>query len=1234
MDKVKINLIIFNKIKTFALIFVLSLGLASCKNSEEFGFLNDSTSDDLTIEEQPVEIRSFLPTSNPVRVTDTTTTTFVVTVNPDAGSALVYTWKLNGATLQSGPESYLLFNGTSAGAGSNNLQVEVSNSISSDSKIFNVEKNTAPIIGATTPAGGGNVVSCGLGGTLQFTAAATDVDGDPLTFAWKLDGSSNSTYFSALFGPTNTTMDFTPSSCALVQDLPHTVSVEVSDGYETNSYSWSVVITDPTVASIDTYSPTGSPIVIPSTGSQVFSVSYTAKDPNVFKWQLNGADIPGETNAIINLSAASLAIGTHTLTALITDSDSSDSHDFIVKRNAPPVIANESPISSLTKLNYQSFTTFSIDASDANGDTMTYTWTLDDLPSAYLGTSPTAGGSQAIFSPDVSVLGAHTVKVHVSDGTESATYSWTVEVNFFTDACNQMGVGQICTLVGAAGLGSDIDPVTNPQVAKVRPYAIENDGNDNLFIADGAQDVVWFYNRSGADITILGQTIGAGKVKVIAGRGAYGSSGDLVPATEYRFRDPQGVAWDPNRQELYVSNYNDRRIVRITSAGVARHDLCSGSNANDAARHPDGGPALNHACDRPNGLAFDAINNRLYVANTDDDNIKYFDVSDPDPANWTGHMVVCRPNGGGACTEGTGDGVTFPTGGTKSQLKDPWGLKLDNNGLLHISETKGCYVRVANLSGAAVSFYGGDLTIANNEVKRVAGSNNCNSNSNQLYNAMRFRQPRDVQPYYSGATYYGWFVTSYDHDRVVFVNATAGDLTIGNRTFTAKKGHYVWGNGSAGYSGESKPAMSNLVNVPWGLSMNAAGTKLILADRDNYRIRTLDVSVANGDLESWLSGKEKADFSGGSNTPAPQVLMSSPRGLGYDPVNKKMLYQDWTNGRLRSIDLVTGEENVEVSQGSNNISAEQEDPSDVWMRGPRDVIAFNGGYVFSEGSDGAGVNRRCDVRVYNKNSTATNFWGTVVNPGKVATIAGNFVLGCQNWQAAYDGAAATSVALYRPHGLTTDGTNLYIANQQVHCILKLDPAGIITRFAGKCNTLGNISTTPFNDEANRFRYPAKILIDPSYPTDGNMFVVDQTDSSTAGRLKYINTRGSAVTIADKTIPANSVGILFTNQGSGYGVAVYGDQICYTSGREGNGHLGQHNVVCYDRTDNLGNASIRIGPANGSTTKAGIQFSQEEEGVNSTSAHLFTPYGLEFDADGNLYISERDGHVIRKVNKWW
>ncbi|MCB0392401.1 MAG: hypothetical protein KDD58_14010, partial [Bdellovibrionales bacterium] len=529
-----------NFISIIILLFISSTFISGCKSeSNDFDILNDTTPDnnsennEVVIED--VEIISFSPTTNPVRVTDTTDTTFAIAVNGTSGQ-VEYTWKLNGSLLIQGSEPFIDINGGAVNPGVNTLEVIASNEISEDSKIFSIEKNTAPNIDLTTPAAAGNSVTCGSG-SIVFTVNATDPDNDGMTYTWRLNGANHASSFTVLSGTNASQNTFTPS-CTLAGS--NTISVVVDDGYETTTSSWAVTVVNPLVAQINGQTPVGSPIVIQEGGNQAFTVSATGQAPFNYTWGIN-ADPPVSSAATPNYTAAAASfptpngttdLGVNTFTVTVEDDNATtDSFTWNIKINSTPAISNPNPSSSFIKMNYLTTRGFSITANDNNTDPLSYTWTFDGNPApagVFVGS-----GNAITFTPTIAELGTHTITVTVNDGFSPTlpSQSWTVNVNMFSDACNSLTTGTVCTILGAAGLGGDIDPIAEPQVVKMRPYEIVNDGNDNLFIADGAQDVIWFYNRSVGDITVIGTTVPAGKIKVVAGTGAYGTSSAGIPPT-------------------------------------------------------------------------------------------------------------------------------------------------------------------------------------------------------------------------------------------------------------------------------------------------------------------------------------------------------------------------------------------------------------------------------------------------------------------------------------------------------------------------------------------------------------------------------------------------------------------------------------------------------------------------------------------------------------------------------
>ncbi len=287
---------LFKNFIYLSLICFLSISFLGCSGGEnkDFSFLDESSnSGDAT---RPPQIVSFPPTDDPLRMVANDSETFAVTVGPSAGDSVTYTYKLNTALLSMTANPYYSLDGALLNAGTNTLEVTATNELGLDTKIFNITRNTPPSLDLTSPAAAGNNVACG-GGSLVFNVTASDAETDGLTFTWKFNGSAGASDFSVTTTGNNSVNTFSPSC---ITSGSNTVSVDVSDSFQTTSYSWAVSISNPSVAQITAYLPLTNPVIIPSTGNQDFSISATGKTPLAYSWQLNGTDIPGETTALVN----------------------------------------------------------------------------------------------------------------------------------------------------------------------------------------------------------------------------------------------------------------------------------------------------------------------------------------------------------------------------------------------------------------------------------------------------------------------------------------------------------------------------------------------------------------------------------------------------------------------------------------------------------------------------------------------------------------------------------------------------------------------------------------------------------------------------------------------------------------------------------------------------------------------------------------------------------------------
>jgi hypothetical protein len=678
----------------------------------------------------------------------TTSTSFVV-VPSDSSCAL--TWNLNGTPLSDTTAIVNLLS-SSLNSGTNTLIATVSNGGNSASRTWTVTKNSAPSCGSQTPSATGTTMTHMQ--TQVFVANATDADADPLSFAWKFNNSANPSLFTSINTVGNaSTVTFDPGLGQV--GASQSIQAEISDDVDTNQCSWNLAVTDPNTLSITNCSPdTSTTTVVRSVGpDRTLSVSATGTSLS-YVWKRDGVVVGGQTSPTYTVTPGSLAVGNYTLRADVTDSYGNTDHcEWAVKRNAIPVLSSIVPDNSRSgadyRMNYASTLPMSVVGSDANGDTLTYSWSLSPSANAALPTSTLPNNT---FSPTTALLGAQTISVTATDGEEvSDPVQWDVEVNAFTPTCNTILTGRatsgssgtgsvtggkICTLVGNPSVGDSLYPGTGDSLKmRMQPTYIADDGSGNLFVSDQLNHAVWFWNRSGSPITRLGQTIAAGQINVVVGNGLAGRNSDnltnntyptTAPASQFKLNTPMGIAWDSSEARLWVSDYGNNRIVAVGSTGAATTVFGSDPGppivtpTNITTGNTDGALGTSHVCTQPVGLWFDSAANWLYVACYGTNAIKKMNTTVG--SNYTkGYIVVGRLSGTGypyncsiptncATTSGNEGGSIGASG--IARANGPWDITGDSNGNIYWVEYAGLRLRMATTGSSSASFFAGNYTIS------------------------------------------------------------------------------------------------------------------------------------------------------------------------------------------------------------------------------------------------------------------------------------------------------------------------------------------------------------------------------------------------------------------------------------------------------------------------------------------------------------------------------------------
>ncbi len=122
------------------------------------------------------------------------------------------------------------------------------------------------------------------------------------------------------------------------------------------------------------------------------------------------------TNSIANIVA----------TYTVSDAEPSTSNSATITItvgavNDPPVLSNPSPASPVS-INEGTSQSFSITATDADGDALTYEWKLD-------GTTVATASTFTYAAPAVDAAASHTLLLTVRDAITSETFTWAITVN-------------------------------------------------------------------------------------------------------------------------------------------------------------------------------------------------------------------------------------------------------------------------------------------------------------------------------------------------------------------------------------------------------------------------------------------------------------------------------------------------------------------------------------------------------------------------------------------------------------------------------------------------------------------------------------------------------------------------------------------------------------------------------------------------------------------------------------
>jgi len=209
------------------------------------------------------------------------------------------------------------------------------------------------------------------------------------------------------------------------------------------------------------------------------------------------------------------------------------------------------------------------------------------------------------------------------------------------------------------------------------PFDVAFDSAGNLFFSDT------FNHR------IRRVDAQSGVITTIAGNGEAGYSGDGGPAVRASLNEPYGIAID-RAGNIFVADRLSRRIRRIDAANRTITTL---AGTGEAVFSGDGGPAARAGLAEPNGLALDADQRQLYIADVADHRVRRVDLSSG---------IIATFAGTGAAEHGGDDGPA-----AEARIFGARAVKVGPDGTIYILERQGSSLRAVDAATGIITTIAG-----------------------------------------------------------------------------------------------------------------------------------------------------------------------------------------------------------------------------------------------------------------------------------------------------------------------------------------------------------------------------------------------------------------------------------------------------------------------------------------------------------------------------------------------
>jgi sugar lactone lactonase YvrE len=656
-------------------------------------------------------------------------------------------------------------------------------------------------------------------------------------------------------------------------------------------------------------------------------------------------------------------------------------------------------------------------------------------------------------------------------------------------------------------------------------------------------------------------------ISTLAGSTSGGGYADDI-GLNARFSAPTGLAIDQSGT-IYIADSGNHVIRKITPDGTVATVAGKAGEAGSAD-----GIAGSARFNFPYGITI-GPNNTLYVSDTYNHTIRSIS-----PAG------VVATLAGLAGTSGTADAT-----GSNARFTFPGGIATDTSGNLYIADINNHAIRKIG-PGAVVT--------------TLAGSKRSSGNADGFGTQASFQYPYGVTVDASGFVY----VADTENHLIRKISAEGRVTTIAGAPPSDE-------NASPG--SKDGVGIDARFNYPWGIAVDAIGN-VFVADSSNRAIRKITPAAVVTTFAGSAGASGNVDGTGAAarfHFPAAMAISSDGTIIVSDRYTHTVRrvtsaavvstlagsapQRGTLNGRGTSARFLFPE-GVAFDNSGNVLVADSSHTIRKIM--PDGAVTTFAGTLGSAGStDGVGGAARfrspssiavdADDNVYVAD-TANHTVRKITSSGIVTTFAG--VAGASG-----DSDGSGSQARFdTPFGVATDRFgNIYVADTYNHKIKVIEPAGVVSTFAGS----GLPGSRDAIGTSASFNYPTGVALDDQR----NIYVADWGNHT----IRKITQAGVVTTLAGSAgtsgrVDGTGSSARFVNPNA---VAARGDGTVFVA-------------------DTYNDTIRRITPSGVVTTVAGLAMSRGNVDGRGSTARFFFPDGIALDKSGHFVIADTYNHAIR------